>query len=435
MLPCTEYISVTMVQQKFISSQSIITTTLIEAAKKRLQDIIIETPLQLNRSLSEKYDCEVWLKREDLQVVRSYKIRGAYNKICQLPPTVQAKGIVCASAGNHAQGVALACALLKIKGIIFMPRTTPRQKVEKVRDFGGPWIEIKLRGDSFDDAAAEATKFVNLHQMSFIPPFDDLDIIAGQGTVGLEILQQCPQSIDYIFAGIGGGGLISGLGSYFKILNPKTKIIGVEPSGAAAMQAALQSGQRVTLSKLDTFVDGAAVRTVGHLNFKICQKVVDEISLVPEGKVCTTILELYNQEAMVVEPAGALSIAVLDEYRQTIKGKRIVCVVSGGNNDITRTEEIKERSMLYEGKKHYFIVRFPQRAGALREFLVEVLGTKNDITHFEYIKKNSREKGPALVGIETPSKLAYHDLLLRMQEHQVDFELLNNNPSLFQLLI
>ncbi len=424
-----------MFQQKFIPSQSIITPTLIKAAKDRLQAVIIETPLQLNRGLSEKYNCEVWLKREDLQVVRSYKIRGAYNKICQLSPALQARGIVCASAGNHAQGVALACALLKIKGVVFMPRTTPQQKVEKVRTFGGPWITIKLRGDSFDDASTEAAEFVSSHQMCFIPAFDDLDIIAGQGTVGLEILQRCPQTIDYVFAGIGGGGLISGLGSYFKTLSPTTKIIGVEPAGAAAMQAALQAGQQVTLSQLDTFVDGAAVRTVGHLNFKICQEVVDEISVVAEGKVCTTILELYNQEAIVAEPAGALSITALDEYRQVIRGKRVVCVVSGGNNDITRTEEIKERSMLYEGKKHYFIVRFPQRAGTLREFLIEVLGTQNDITHFEYTKKNNREKGPALVGIETPSKKAYQDLLLRMEAHQVDFELLNDNPSLFQLLI
>ena len=356
----------------------------IYQAKMRLQKVASETPLMYHPGLSEKQECYLYLKREDLQVVRSYKIRGAYNKMAGLGAKALDKGVVCASAGNHAQGVALACQTLEVKGRIFMPETTPKQKIDKVKLFGKDWVEVILFGDTFDDARQEALEEVQNSGRTYIPPFEDEAVIAGQGTVGLEILNFCDKKIDFLFVPIGGGGLASGVGSLFRQLSPTTRIIGVEPQGAAAMYHSLQAGRPVELEKIDPFVDGAAVRKVGLKTFSFCQKVLDDILLVPEGKICKTILELYNQEAIVVEPAGALTLAALDQYRDQIKGKNVVCILSGGNNDITRTEEIKERSLLYEGVKHYFIIRFPQRAGALREFLNYVLGPEDDITHFQY---------------------------------------------------
>lgn len=301
--------------------------------------------------------------------------------------------------------------------------------------FGKEMVEIVLIGDTYDEAYAAAKNDCEQHHTVFIHPFDDAHVIAGQGTVGLEILREINQRIDYIFIPIGGGGLISGVGSYFKQLSPHTKIIGVEPEGAPSMKVSLEKGERVTLKNFEKFVDGAAVATVGELNFDLAKELTDDIVLVPEGKVCTTILQLYNEEAIVVEPAGALSISALDFYKDKIKGKNVVCIVSGGNNDITRTEEIKERSMLYEGLKHYFIIRFPQRAGALREFLNDVLGPDDDITHFEYTKKNSREKGPALVGIETKTPQDYDSLIQRMDAKGITYKLINKNPDLFHFLI
>ncbi|MEN9612698.1 MAG: threonine ammonia-lyase IlvA, partial [Bacteroidota bacterium] len=379
----------------------------IYKAKLRLKSIAEQTPLLQNLNWSEKYDCQIWLKREDLQPVRSYKIRGAYNKMSIMSETEREKGIVCASAGNHAQGVAFACRQLNVHGTIFMPSTTPQQKVTKVKFFGRDKVDIILIGDTYDDAYQEAMNFSNLHGKAMIPPFDDERIIEGQGTVGLEILEDCAAPIDYVFLPVGGGGLAAGLGSYFKQMSPKTKIIGVEPSGAAAMYESRKKGEVVRLTHIDKFVDGAAVQQVGYKTFEICQSVLDDVVTVPEGKICTTILQLYNEEAIVVEPAGALSIAVLDDFKDKIKGKNVVCVISGGNNDITRTEEIKERSLLYEGLKHYFIIQFPQRAGALREFLNYILGKDDDITRFEYIKKTNRENGPALIGVEVKCRADY----------------------------
>ena len=407
----------------------------IISAAQRLKGIAYHTPLMHNMNLSEQYQANVLLKREDLQVVRSYKIRGAYNKIASYRPGELANGIVCASAGNHAQGVAYACQKLGIQGHIFMPIPTPKQKVKQVQMFGKGNIDIKLIGDTFDDANAEAIVYCAQHHCQFIAPFDDEKVVEGQGTVGYEILLDTEEPIDYLFLPVGGGGLCSGVGSYFKQVSPQTKIIGVEPAGAPAMKVSLERGEVVTLPTIDKFVDGAAVKRVGDLNFRMAQQVLDQIITVPEGKVCEIILKLYNEEAIVVEPAGALSIAALDFFTEDIREKNVVCVVSGGNNDITRMEEIKEKALLYRGLKHYFIIRFPQRAGALKEFVAEVLGPDDDITHFEYTKKTSREKGPALVGIELQSSEDYPKLLQRMQDRNIAFETLNEQFDFFNFLI
>ncbi len=407
----------------------------IYKAKVRLKHVALHTPLMKNLNFSEIYNCNLYLKREDLQVVRSYKIRGAYNKMSTMSKADLAKGVVCASAGNHAQGVAYACKMLGVHGTIFMPSTTPRQKVSKVKFFGKDKVDVVLIGDTYDAAAAESKIFMQTHNKIYIPAFDDEKVIEGQGTVGLEILEDCDTQIDYIFVAIGGGGLISGLGSYFRQISPQTKIIGVEPEGAPAMYESLKHGSPITLDKIDPFVDGAAVKRVGEQNFNICRAVIDDLILVPEGKVCSTILQLYNEEAIVAEPAGALTIAALDMYKDKIKGKNVVCVISGGNNDITRTEEIKERSLLYEGQKLYFIIDFPQRAGALREFLNDVLGENDDITHFEYGKKHSRERGAALIGLEVKNREDGAELLKRMDEKGVKYQLLNKTPMLFEFLV
>jgi len=404
-------------------------------ANQSLRDVVIKTPLQRNELLSNRYECNVYLKREDLQVVRSFKIRGAYNFIRSLTDEELKNGVVCASAGNHAQGVAYSCKMLGIQGKIFMPAPTPRQKVSQVKLFGGSFVEVILTGDTFDDSFQQAISYSKDNDMAFIHPFDDYRTIAGQGTVAIEILDDIGEQLDYVFGAIGGGGLISGVGSYIKSIHPSTKMIGVEPLGAAGMKASFDQGRVVTLESIDKFVDGAAVKQVGQLTFEICQEILDDIVLVPEGKACTTILELYNENAIVAEPAGALSIAALDFYREQVKGKNVVCIISGGNNDIDRMQEIKERSLIYEGLQHYFIVNFPQRAGALREFIDEVLGRTDDITRFEYTKKNNRDSGPALVGIELKHKEDYQPLIDRMRKKGFPFSEINKDPNLFNLLI
>lgn len=407
----------------------------IMAAEHMLNDILVPTPLIKNRNLSDKYGANVLLKREDLQIVRSYKIRGAYNKIKSLSPEEIRRGIVCASAGNHAQGVAFSCSKLNISGKIFMPVTTPRQKINQVKMFGGKTIEVVLTGDTFDQANTAAMEESQRNNMVFIPPFNDPKVIEGQATVGLEVMQGARMKIDYIFIPIGGGGLAAGVGSFYKQMSPKTKIIGVEPAGAAGMRKSFECGGVTELAEVDKFVDGAAVQRVGELTFDICRQVLDDIVVVPEGKICTTILNLYNFDAIVVEPAGALSLSALDNYKEEIKGKNVVCIVSGSNNDITRMEDIKERSLLYEGLKHYFVVRFPQRAGALQNFVSRVLGPYDDITYFEYKKKTNREKGPALIGIEIQHPEDFNGLIGRMQQQGIIYEYLNDNPNLFEFLI
>lgn len=407
----------------------------IEQAKINLTEVVLKTPLQLNTNLSEKYQATVYLKREDLQKVRSYKIRGAYNKISHLDVAQKTKGIVCASAGNHAQGVAYSCQLLQIQGKIYMPKTTPKQKIKQVQLFGKSFVEIILTGDTFDDAFHAAKQFSNENQLEFIHPFDDVEVIAGQGTVGLEILSEKVSKIDYLLLPIGGGGLAAGVSTVFKKLSPKTKIIGIEPEGAPAMQQAIYLEQPVLLDKIDRFVDGAAVKKVGKQTYEVCKDTLDKIILVPEGKVCTTILQLYNEEAMVVEPAGALSIAALDFIADEIKGKKVVCIVSGSNNDIERTEEIKERSLMYEGLKHYFMIQFPQRPGALREFVNEVMSESDDITYFQFIKKNNRDVGPVVVGLEVKSENDIQAIKVKMNSKGFQFEYLNENNPLLALLI
>lgn len=407
----------------------------ISKAKLTLGEIISPTPLLENRELSSRYNAKVFLKREDLQIVRSYKIRGAYNKIKSLDADQLKNGVVCASAGNHAQGVAFSCNHLGIKGHIYMPTTTPKQKIEQVKMFGNGQIEIVLTGDTFDTSNKLAMEFAKENNKTFIHPFDDPKTIEGQATIGLEILQDSKEKIDYIFVPIGGGGLASGVGAYIKTISPETKVIGVEPAGAAGMKASVDNGGVVELDKVDKFVDGAAVKKVGEYTYDICKEVLDDIVVVPEGAVCTTILELYNKSAIVVEPAGALSITALRFYADKIKGKSVVCIVSGSNNDIARSEEIKEKSLLYEGLKHYFIVRFPQRSGALLTFIKDVLGPNDDITHFSYTKKINKEMGPAIIGIEVTDPKNFDSLVERMEEKGFAYQYLNDNNDLFEFLV
>ena len=407
----------------------------IDRASEVLGEILEPTPFMKNNNLSDVYEANVFLKREDLQMVRSYKIRGAYNKIRSIDPETLKKGIVCASAGNHAQGVAFSCSKLQIIGSIFMPTTTPKQKIEQVKMFGKEFIEIVLTGDTFDAANAAAIAFAEESGRTFIPPFDDPKVMEGQGTIGREILNQTNVKLDYVFVPIGGGGLASGLGSYLKMMSPETKIIGVEPGGAPCMKAAIEAGELVELEHIDKFVDGAAVKKAGALTYQVCKEVLDDIVIVPEGAVCTTIIQMYNKSAIVVEPAGALASAALRFYADKIKGKNVACIVSGSNNDITRMEEIREKSLLYEGLKHYFIVNFPQKSGEILSFIRDVIGPEDDLVYIQYIKKTNKNFGPALIGIELARKEDFKGLTDRMDKHGISYEYINENNKLFEILI
>jgi len=411
------------------------TVEAIKAAAEKLNGIAAVSPLEEHLRFSQKYSCKMLFKREDLQQVRSYKIRGAYNKISSLNPEDTKEGIICASAGNHAQGVALSCKLLKIKGKIFMPAPTPNQKVEQVKMFGQEYVEVVLVGDTFDDSYHKAIQESEQFGKPLVHPFNDPKVIEGQGTVGLEIIQQTDAPIDYIFIPVGGGGLASGLSSIVKALSPQTKIIGVEPTGAPSMSKSIDRGEIVHLDHIEKFVDGASVQRVGDLTFTICQKNLDVMTTVHEGKICQTILEMYNKDAIVAEPAGVMSIAALDEFKDEIKGKTVVCLVSGSNNDITRTAEIKERALLYAKLKHYFIIKFPQRPGALREFVVDMLGPQDDITHFEYTKKVNRENDVAVVGIQLKTQDDLQPLITKLKAHNFFGDYLNDKPELFQFLV
>ena len=404
----------------------------IKAAKQRISAVVQTTPLMENLQYSNIYQANILLKREDLQQVRSYKIRGAYNKIAQHP---NVKHVVCASAGNHAQGVAYTCQKLNIKGTIYMPVTTPNQKIEQVKMFGQDSVEIKLIGDTFDETGLAAKSYCKENDYLYIPPFDDIEIIEGQATIGLEILEQYQQPIDYIFIPIGGGGLAAGISAVFQSLSPTTKIIGVEPVNAASMQAAIQAGETVKLEKIDGFVDGAAVQQVGEITYLQCRDKLHDVVTVEDGLVCQTILNLYNKDAIVVEPAGALALAGLEQYQDKIKGKTVICILSGSNNDITRIEEIREKALLYGGYKHYFMVRFPQRAGALKEFVAEVLGENDDITYFQYHKKHNRAHGPAIVGIELKQATDLEPLVNRMKKLNFYSDYLNDKPELFSMMM
>lgn len=405
-------------------------------ARKSIENVVNYTPLQYNARLSEKFDAHIYLKREDLQPVRSYKLRGAYHKIKTLFNEGRtSEGIVCASAGNHAQGVAFSCKQLQIKGTIFMPVTTPKQKLEQVEMFGGHFVDIKLFGDTFDASKKAALDFAETSGAAFIHPFDDVQIIEGQATVALEILEQKKEATDFVFIPIGGGGLASGISTVFKELSAETQLIGVEPKGAPSMKTSIENKINTELTEIDSFVDGAAVKKVGDLTFEICRNTLSDCISVDEGKICETILQLYNKEAIVLEPAGALSISALEQYKTQIRGKSVVCIVSGSNNDITRMEEIKERALLYNGLKHYFMVKFPQRPGALKDFVLNVLGTNDDITHFEYTKKNSRETALAIVGIELSDPSDFEGLIQRMQNLDYFESYLNENPDVLNMLV
>ena len=407
----------------------------VRNASENLQGVSVLTPLVINERLSNDLNCKIYLKREDLQQVRSFKIRGAFNKIRSIDSDyLKNKTLVCASAGNHAQGFAYSCNKLKIYGKIYMPVTTPKQKIERVKIFGGEYVEIILIGDNFDDAQYEAQK-QNADKDLFVHAFDDVNVIEGQGTIGLEILDQVDKHFDYLIVPVGGGGLISGIITVFKELSPKTKIIGVEAEGAPAMSKSLKDGKIIKLDSIDNFVDGVSIKKIGKIPFNICKKYLDEILLVPEGKICQTILDLYNKDGIVVEPAGAIGISALELNNKMFKDKNVGVLICGGNNDFTRMAEIRERALFYSNLKHYFIVKFPQRAGALKEFVNNVLGKNDDITFFEYVKKNNRENGTAIVGIELKFSKDLNDLVKKMKENGFFGEYLNEKPETLRFLI
>jgi len=406
----------------------------LEAAD-RLEGLTRLTPLEKNKRLSVLTGASVFLKREDLQLVRSFKIRGAYNKIASLTAKEKNTGIVCASAGNHAQGFAFSCQELEIKGEVFMPATTPQQKISQVRMFGGDFVNIVLIGDTYDACQKVALESAKNSGKIFIHPFDDPLVIEGQATLALEMIEQYSEVLDVLLVPIGGGGLVSGVITVFKERSPQTKIIGVEPEGAPSMQKALASGKRIALKEMDGFVDGAAVRQVGKLPFEICKSHLDKLLTVPEGKICQTILDLYNKEGIVAEPAGAIAIAALDIISDQLKNKKVGVLVCGGNNDVFRMPEIQERALLYTGLKHYFLIDFPQRSGALKQFVTQILGSEDDITHFEFSKKNFRNNAPAVVGIELKNAADLTLLVERMKKHNFKFDYLNDKQSLFQFLI
>jgi threonine dehydratase len=394
-------------------------------ASKLIQTIFNYTPLTQHTDLSSKYKSNIYLKREDLTPVRSYKIRGAFNKMSSLE---NKNGIVTCSAGNHAQGVAFSCKRLSIQGDIFMPKITTKQKIDKVKNFGGSYVNIFLEGSNFDESFNIAKKYSLKNKKEFVHPFDDEKVIEGQATVGLEIFKQHPNPrlIDYIFVPIGGGGLSSGLSSYIKEINPKTKIIGVEPLGAPSMTEAFNAGKVVTLDKINTFVDGASVKTVGNLNYQICKKNIDNILLVNEGHVCSKILEMYNENGYIIEPAGVLSLCALDLMQEEIINKNVVCVISGGNSDVFRMPEILERSLIYHGLKHYLKIELPQRAGALKEFIMKCLGPNDDIIYFRYTKLINKETGPIIIGIDIKEPSDIQSILRNMTSLDITYEKLTN---------
>lgn len=412
-----------------------ITVQTIENAAEKLKSVVRKTPLELSKRLSEQYNAKVYLKREDLQEVRSFKIRGAYNKIASLADEEKTRGVVCASAGNHAQGVAYSCADLQIHGTIFMPAGTPKQKVRRVKKFGNGYVEVVLTGETFDDACAESERFQEEHNAIFVHPFNDDHVIAGQGTIGKEIYEELQGQINYVFSSVGGGGLASGNMIYLKEKNPNMSYIGVEPEGASAMYESLRKNRVVTLHEIDTFVDGAAVRTIGTKTFDIFTRYVDDVITIPEGKVCTTMIELYQNEGIIAEPAGALPVSALDFARYKIKDKTVVCIISGGNNDLLRYPEILEKSLRYEGLKHYFIINFTQRPGQLRKFVEKVLGPNDDIVRFEYIKKTNAEEGPALVGIELGDRDDYPQIIQRMDDIGFHYRVISDDDMLYKYLV
>ncbi|SHK04873.1 L-threonine ammonia-lyase [Pseudonocardia thermophila] len=406
----------------------------VDAAIARLDRVAVRTPLQHNERLSSAVGADVWLKREDLQVGRSYKLRGAYHLLSGLTEEQRAAGAVCASAGNHGQGVAHACRRLGIAGRVHVPSTTPRQKRDRIRSLGGDAVELVVDGDTYDEAAAAAAEYAERAGATLVPAFDDPRTIAGQGTIGPEIVAQLGGPPDVLVVPVGGGGLLAGLGGWFAARHPSTRIVGVEPAGAASMAAALADGGPVTLDEIDSFVDGAAVRRVGDLTFPVVRDCGAELIAIAEGRVCTEMLDLYQVDGVIAEPAGALASAALEEIG-IAPGSSVVCLLSGGNNDVSRYAEVVERSLVHRGLKHYFLVEFPQEPGALRRFLDDVLGPDDDIVLFEYQKRDNRETGPALVGIELASRDGYEPLWERMKASPLRIQLVAPGSTAYRFLV
>ena len=402
-------------------------------ATKAMRTLFEPTPLQRNDHLSARYGADIWLKREDLSPVRSYKIRGALNAMRK---AVGEQGkFVCASAGNHAQGVAYVCRNFGVQGVIFMPVTTPQQKINKTRIFGGDNIEIRLTGDYFDDTLAAAQAYCSKVGAHFLPPFDHEDVIEGQASVAVEMLQQMGTAPDMIVLPVGGGGLSSGVLSYLAEQAPKTEFRFVEPTGAPSLQAAVVAGKPVTLNSVDSFVDGAAVARIGAKNFSVLKGIsADHILLAPEDRICSTIIEMLNVEGMVLEPAGALAVDVLPDLANQIKGKTVVCVTSGGNFDFERLPEVKERAQRYLGLKKYFILRLPQRPGALKDFL-NILGPDEDVARFEYLKKSARNFGSVLIGIETRDAKNFPVLFEKLDKAGFSYSDITNDETVAQFVI
>lgn len=412
----------------------------IDAASERIRDHVAHTPLERSARLSRLVGAEVLLKREDLQGVRSYKSRGAFNLMLQLTAAEREAGVVCASAGNHAQGFAKACHDLGISGRIFVPRTTPRQKIDRIRDFGGADVDLVQAGATYDEASAAAVEWARTSGAVNVHPFDDPRTIAGQGTVAREIHDQLGASPDVVVVPVGGGGLLAGMATYFAERSPHTTVVGVEPAGAASLAAALAAGAPVELESIDTFIDGAAVRKAGRLPFEQVGRLGVELRAVDEGRVCTEMLTLYQADGIIAEPAGALAPAAIGPAggKATIAvepGSTVVCVVSGGNNDISRYAEVEERSLVYEGLRHYFVVDLPQEPGALRRFLDEVLGPDDDISLFEYVKRSNRETGPAFIGVTLGAPEGLDPLLLRMDASPLDIRRVEPESPLFRIFV
>lgn len=408
----------------------------IDAAARRIAGVVQPTPLQYSDRLSAITGAQVYLKREDLQSVRSYKIRGAYNLLVQLSAAEKAAGVVCSSAGNHAQGFAYACRVLGVHGRVYVPAKTPQQKRDRIRYHGGPFIELIVGGATYDLAAEAALDDVSRTGATLVPPYDDLRTMAGQGTIAVEILDQLDDAPDLVIVPVGGGGCISGITTYLAERTTTTAVLGIEPAGAASMMAALASGELVSLDHVDQFVDGAAVRRAGALPYSVLSAAGDMVSVttVDEGAVCTAMLDLYQNEGIIAEPAGALSVAGLLEA-DIVAGSTVVCLISGGNNDVSRYGEILERSLVHLGLKHYFLVDFPQEPGALRRFLDAVLGPTDDVTLFEYVKRNNRETGEALLGIQLGSAADLDGLLARMRASQIHVETLEPGSPAYRYLL
>ena len=418
-----------------MSGSGVVSASDVAAAAGRFAGVIQPSPLHRSERLSERYGLDVWLKREDQLAVRSYKARGAFNLIAQLSEEQRERGVVCASAGNHGQGVALACASLGVRARVYLPRTTPRQKRDKVRSFGGEHVRMIVEGETYDDAAAAAKEYSHSSGATLIPAFDDPRTIAGQGTVVKEAVEQLGRAPDAVVVPVGGGGLLAGTIAWLRETHPDVKIIGAEPEGAASMALALETGHPETMTDIDPFVDGAAVRTVGTHTYAITASRPPRMLAVPEGRICVEMLDFYQSDGIISEPAGALAPAALDCGLDLAPGSTVVCVLSGGNNDVSRYAEIVERALVFQGRKHYFLVEFPQEPGALRGFLDDVLGPDDDITLFEYVKRNNRETGPALVGIELGAPEDLEPMLDRMEKVPHRIQRVPPDSPLFTFLV